>query len=65
MEANSPVLTINGRKIGHSFSPYIIAEMSANHGKSLEHAKSVISSAKKFGADAVKTPDVLCGRRSH
>lgn len=54
MDSNFPEVTINGRKIGRSFSPYIIAEMSANHGKSLEHAKSVISSAKRFGADAVK-----------
>lgn len=33
---------------------YIIAEMSANHGQSLEHAIEVIHAISKTGADAVK-----------
>lgn len=37
-----------------SESVYIIAELSANHGGSLAHAKEVIHAMKKAGADAVK-----------
>jgi pseudaminic acid synthase len=33
---------------------YIIAEMSANHGRDLEKAKQIIKEAKNSGADAVK-----------
>jgi N-acetylneuraminate synthase/pseudaminic acid synthase len=33
---------------------YIIAEMSANHGQSLEQAKALVSAAKEAGADAIK-----------
>lgn len=33
---------------------YIIAEMSANHAGSLEHAKEIIYAAKESGADCVK-----------
>lgn len=34
--------------------PYVIAEISANHGGDIEKAKSLILSAKKSGVDAVK-----------
>lgn len=47
-------VTINNRKIGSAYSPYIIAEMSANHNGSIENAKKIILEAKKAGADAVK-----------
>ena len=44
-------------------SPYFIAEISGNHGGSLENAKELIRQAKKCGADAVKiqsySPDDL------
>jgi pseudaminic acid synthase len=54
---------INGRKIGKEFPPYIVAEVSANHGGSIELAKQHILSAKESGADAVKiqsyTPDTM------
>jgi pseudaminic acid synthase len=33
---------------------YIIAEMSANHGRDLEKAKQIVKEAKNSGADAVK-----------
>lgn len=50
----NPFITINQRKIGTDFSPYIIAEMSANHHGSLNHALKIIEQAKLCGADAVK-----------
>ena len=54
---------INRRKIGLNEPPYIIAELSANHGGSIEAAKLGIKLAKKSGANAVKiqsyTPDTM------
>lgn len=47
-------IIIDGRVIGAGFSPYIIAEMSANHNGDLNSALRIISEAKKSGADAVK-----------
>ena len=44
-------------------TPFFIAEISANHNGSLIHAKELIETAKKYGADAVKlqtyTPDTM------
>lgn len=48
------LLSIDGRSIGPSFSPYIIAELSANHNGRLETALRIVEEAKKAGADAVK-----------
>ena len=45
---------IDGKKIGLSNEPYIIAELSANHCGSIELAKKTIKSAKENGADAIK-----------
>ena len=47
-------ITIAGRKIGANHSPYIIAEMSANHNGKIERAFETIDRAKAMGADAVK-----------
>ncbi|AYH03827.1 pseudaminic acid synthase [Pectobacterium parmentieri] len=47
-------IVINKRKIGESESPFIIAEMSANHNGKIETAFKIIEEAKKAGADAVK-----------
>lgn len=40
--------------IGEKHPAFIIAEMSGNHGGSLERAKNIILKAKECGADAVK-----------
>lgn len=47
-------IKINGRRVGIDTSPYIIAELSANHNGSIETAYRLIEEAKKSGADAVK-----------
>ncbi|WP_442878785.1 pseudaminic acid synthase [Aeromonas sp.] len=47
-------MTIADRKIGPAFSPYVIAEMSANHNGNLQAAFNIIEQAKKAGADALK-----------
>ncbi len=48
------MISINDRKIGPNFCPYIIAEMSANHNGSIDNAFKIIDIAKASGADAVK-----------
>jgi pseudaminic acid synthase len=56
-------MKINGRNISISDSPYIIAEMSANHNGNIDTAYKIIDMAKYCGADAVKmqtyTPDTI------
>ena len=47
-------ITINKRKIGSSYPPYIIAEMSANHNGDINNAYKIIDMAKAAGADAIK-----------
>ncbi len=45
---------INKREIGVGRSPYIIAELSANHNGDLQKAKDSITAAHRCGADAIK-----------
>lgn len=48
-------MEIDGTRIGPGFPPYVIAEMSCNHGGSLETAKKIIGLARVAGASAIKT----------
>jgi N-acetylneuraminate synthase len=56
-------ISIAGRKIGPGHPPYIICELSANHGGKLERALELIDAAAATGADAIKiqtyTPHTL------
>ncbi len=49
-----PAIHIAGRRIAEDSSPYIIAELSANHNGQQETALRIIEEAKKAGADAIK-----------
>ena len=54
---------IDNKKIGAKYKPFIIAEMSGNHNKSLKRALDLVDAAAKSGVDALKiqtyTPDTL------
>ena len=56
-------MEINGFELGLGRPMYKIAELSANHNGSIEHAKNTMRAAKVAGADAIKlqtyTPDTL------
>lgn len=46
--------TIQGRLIGPSSPPFVIAEMSGNHNHSLERALAIVDAAADAGAHAIK-----------
>tara|TARA_Y100000748_G_C15459862_1_gene474466 strand:- start:216 stop:1262 length:1047 start_codon:yes stop_codon:yes gene_type:complete len=48
------LLTINNTEIGKNKKPYIIAEMSGNHNKSLDRALEIVKAAADTGANALK-----------
>ncbi|MHC4400240.1 MAG: pseudaminic acid synthase [Planctomycetota bacterium] len=54
---------IGDRRIGPGHPPYVVAEMSANHGGDFDEAARILEAAAEAGADAVKlqtyTPDTL------
>ncbi|GHF80355.1 pseudaminic acid synthase [Thalassotalea marina] len=45
---------IDGRSIGQQHVPFVIAELSGNHGQSFDYAKSMIDAAAEAGAHAIK-----------
>lgn len=47
-------ISIDGKKIGPDFKPYIIAELSANHNGDIERAYQIMERAVEAGADAIK-----------
>lgn len=47
-------IQIQGKNIGVSHPPFIIAEMSGNHNQSLERALEIVEAAAKTGAHALK-----------
>ena len=58
------MLTLNnGRRIGDAASRFIIAEIGANHNRSLALAKEMIDAAVEACADAVKF-QITARRRS-
>ena len=47
------MVAIDGRQIGTKDRPYIVAELSGNHGGSLERALRIVDMAADFGANAI------------
>jgi len=54
VKSPEPILEIQGKKIGHPYPTYFIADIAANHDGDLERAKDLIYSVAEAGADAAK-----------
>ncbi len=54
MHQPTPILEVQGRKIGENYPTYFIADIAANHDGDLERAKDLIHLAAEAGADAAK-----------
>ncbi len=58
-----PSFKIGNKQVGDDAPVYFVAELSANHGNSLDKALQTVEAAAKAGADAIKlqtyTPDTL------
>ena len=56
-------MNIANREISQKFSPFVIAELSGNHGGNLEIAKELVKCAAQSGVDAIKlqtyTPETI------
>lgn len=62
-------INIEGRLVGESHAPFVIAEMSGNHNQSLERALEIVDAAAEAGAHAIKlqtyTADTMTIQASH
>ncbi|ANY18951.1 Pseudaminic acid synthase [Tsuneonella dongtanensis] len=47
-------MMIGNREVGRNARPYLIAEMSGNHNRSLDRALAIVDAAAASGADAIK-----------
>ena len=47
-------ITINQRRIGEDYAPFVIAEIGINHEGSIKKAKQMIKDAWQSGAECVK-----------
>ena len=52
--AEEPYMRIADRRIGAGEAPFIIAELSGNHGGSLQRALATVDAIAAAGADALK-----------
>jgi pseudaminic acid synthase len=48
------MIRIDDREVGPQARPYLIAEMSGNHNKSIQRALAIVDAAAAAGADAIK-----------
>ena len=50
----SPEITINGRKIGEDYDPFVISEIGINHEGDLNVAKKMVDAIAQSGGEVVK-----------